>query len=106
MVNVVTNKSIFTVYIKANSTYEINKVSDGDYKLFFNLGNNWDTKAKAFTVNSSYEVFEDSFDFTTSEYEEGDYINTRYATFDVTLNPVVGGQAKTNGINAVDFGKY
>lgn len=106
LVNIATNKSIFTVYIKANSTYNISKISDGNYKLFFNLGNDWDAEVKAFAVNSSYEVFEENFDFTTSEYEEGDYIRTRYATFSVTLNPIIGGQAKTDEINAVEFGSY
>ena len=70
LVNTTVNKSIFTVYIKANSTYTISKVKDGNYKLFFNLGNDWDTSIKAFTVNSGYEVFEELFDFTTREYEE------------------------------------
>lgn len=106
LVNITTNKSIFTVYIKANNTYDINKISNGYYKLFFNLGNDWDADVKAFAVNSSYEVFEDNFDFTTSEYEEGDYMNTRYATFSVTLNPVIGGQAKTEKINVIEFGSY
>lgn len=106
LVNTTTDKSIFTVYIKANSTYKINKISNGNYRLFFNLGNDWDTEIKAFVVNSSYEVFEENFDFTTSEYEEGDYVRTQYATFSVTLNPVIGGQAKTKEINAIEFGSY
>ncbi|MDD3101928.1 MAG: hypothetical protein PHE59_02180 [Patescibacteria group bacterium] len=106
LVDITTNKSILTVYIKANSTYDINKILDGNYKLFFNLGNDWSTEVKAFAVNSSYEVFKENFDFTTSEYREGDYIRTRYITFSVTLNPVIGGQAKTEEINAVEFGGY
>jgi len=74
--------------------------------LFFNLGNDWDTAIKAFTVNSSYEVFEDLFNFTTREYEEDDYIRTRYSSFEVTLNPVIGGTAKTENINVVEFANY
>ena len=106
LVNTTLNKSVFTVYIKANATYTISKVRDGNYKLFFNLVNDWDTEVKAFTVNSSYEVFEDLFDFTTSEYEEGDYIRTKYSTFEVTLNPVIGGTAETENINVVEFANY
>jgi hypothetical protein len=106
LVNVSVNSSVLTVYIKANSTYEIKDVSDGNYKLFFNLGNDWDDKSKAFAVNSSYEVFEEDFDFTTSEYEDDNRIHTRYATFSVTLNPVIGGQAKTEDVNAAEFGAY
>jgi hypothetical protein len=106
LVNMTINKSIFTVYIKANSTYTIKNVKDGNYKLFFNLGNDWNSQIKAFNVNSGYEVFEDLFDFTTREYEEGDYIRTRYSKFEVTLNPVIGGNAETKNVNAVEFANY
>jgi hypothetical protein len=106
LVNTTINKSIFTVYIKANSTYVISKIKDGNYKLFFNLGNDWDADIKAFTVNSGYEVFEELFDFTTREYEEGDYIRVRYSTFEVTLNPVIDGNAETENVNLVEFANY
>ncbi|MFH1712786.1 MAG: hypothetical protein ABH896_01175 [Candidatus Jacksonbacteria bacterium] len=106
LVNTTINKSIFTVYIKANSTYTLSKVKNGNYKLFFNLGNDWDTEIKAFTVNSSYEVFEDLFDFTIKEYEEGDYIRTKYSSFEVTLNPVIGGTAETKNVNVAEFANY
>lgn len=106
LVNATIDKSVFTVYIKANSTYMIDKVKDGNYKLFFNLGNDWDTELKAFAVNSGYKVFKDLFDFTTREYKEGDYIHTKYSTFEVTLNPVVGGNAETENVNVVEFANY
>ena len=77
-----------------------------NYKLFFNLGNDWNSQIKAFNVNSGYEVFEDLFDFTTREYGEGDYIRTMYSKFKVTLNPVIGGNAKTENVNAVEFANY
>ncbi|OIP85054.1 hypothetical protein AUK04_01675 [Candidatus Roizmanbacteria bacterium CG2_30_33_16] len=106
LVNTALNKSVFTVYIKANSTYTISKIKDGNYKLFFNLGNDWDTEIKAFTVNSGYKVFEELFNFTTREYEEGNYINTKYSTFEVTLNPVIGGNAETENVNPAEFANY
>lgn len=106
LVNTTINKSVYTVYVKANSTYTISEVKDGNYKLFFNLGNDWDTEIKAFTVNSGFEVFEDPFDFTTREYEEGDYIRTKYSTFEVTLNPVIGGTAETENVNVTEFANY
>lgn len=106
LVNTTINKSVFTVYIKANSNYTIGKIKDGNYKLFFNLGNDWDTETKAFNVNSDYEVFEDLFDFSTRKYEEGGYINTKYSSFEVTLNPVVGGTAETKNVNVAEFANY
>ena len=106
LVDLASNKSIFTVYIRANNTYNINNISDGNYKLFFNLGNNWDNEIKAFANNSSYEAFEESFDFITSKVREGDYIHTKYSTFNITLNPVINWQARTEEVNAIDFGSY
>jgi|GEM_PF-1566242 len=98
LVNVRTNKSVITVYIKAKSIYNILKISDGNYKLFFNLGNDWNTEVKAFSINSSYEVFEETLDYFTSE--------SKYSTFSVTLNPVIDGNAETNDVNPVEFGSY
>lgn len=106
LVRVSAQKSIFTVYIKANSKYTIKNISDGDYKLLFNLGNDWDKEKKAFMINSSYEVFEDIFDFRTSSYEDDEYIHTQYSAFDITLNPVIDGQAKTDQVNPAEFANY
>lgn len=98
LVNIATNKSVLTVYIKAKSVYDIAKISDGNYKVLFNLGNDWNDQLKAFNQNSSYEVFEENLDFITT--------NTKYSTFSITLNPVVGGDARTNDVKAEDFGTY
>lgn len=98
LVNIKTNKSVITVYVKANNVYNISKITDGDYKLFFNLGNDWNDEIKAFSVNSSYEVFEEKFDYVTTESE--------YSTFSVTLNPVINGNAETNNVTPNEFGGY
>jgi hypothetical protein len=102
LVNTLTNKSVATVYIGVNNNYTIKNISDGGYKLVFNLGHNWDTISKKFTTNSSYSVFEDDFDFTTTSSGDSYY----YSVFRVTLNPVVGGTAKTNDINPEEFSSY
>jgi hypothetical protein len=106
LVSIKADKSIYTVYVKANSKYTIKNISDDDYKLLFNLGNDWDKDKKAFLLNSGYEAFEEDFNFITSSYESGNYINTEYSTFSVTLNPVVNGQAKTEQVNPVEFAGY
>ncbi|MCX6013286.1 MAG: hypothetical protein NTV30_07750 [Chloroflexi bacterium] len=106
LVNNITNKSIATVFIEANSNYTLKNISDGSYKLVFNLGHDWDTISKKFTINSSYAVFEDSFDFRTYATDGGNYTDTHYATYEITLNPVIGGTAKTNDINPDEFSNY
>jgi len=106
LVSVITDKSVFNVYIKAKSTYTITDINDGNYKLVFNLGNNWDELNKKFLVGNSYEMFEEFFNYYTTVSQEGDYERTRYKTFKVTLNPVLNGDAKTNPVNPDTFNNY
>lgn len=106
LVNTLTNKSVATVYIEANSVYMLGKISDGSYKLVFNLGHDWDTISKKFTRNSNYSVFEESFDFNTYTTNDGDYRDTHYSTYEVTLNTVIGGTAQTEDINPSEFANY
>ncbi|HEY4509250.1 MAG TPA: hypothetical protein VJC13_03180 [Candidatus Paceibacterota bacterium] len=102
LVSTVTDKSVATVYIGANNTYTLKNISNGSYRLVFNLGHDWDTISKKFTRNSSYSVFEENFDYTTRSSSDGYY----YRTFEVTLNPVIGGTAETNDINQEEFSAY
>lgn len=90
--------SVFTVYIKANSTYTMENITDGIYWLAFVQGSNWDTTTKTFTRNTQYSAFEDTFDFETSD--------TEYTIFEITLNPVIGGTAETNPVNPSQFDAY
>ena len=106
LVNISINKSIYTVYIRANSSYSINNISDGEYELFFNIGNDWDNKSRSFVENSSFEKFEEKFIYNTIDQEVGNYIHTQYSTYTTTLNPVVDGTAKTTNINDSTFARY
>lgn len=106
LISTVTNKSIFTVYVAANSSYTIKNISDESYKLIFSLGKNWDNTNKIFTSDTSFEVFDDKFYFATTKTIEGDYEHTRYTTFSVTLNPVIGGAAETSTVDPSEFNNY
>lgn len=98
--------SVFSVYIRANSKYTITGISDGYFDLLFALGNNWSTSEKRFLSNSGYEKFDDGFTYTTTTYQEGDYEHTRYSTYEVTLNPVIGGTAETSTVDPGQFNSY
>lgn len=90
--------SVLTVYIKANSTYTMLNISDGIYWLAFAQGLDWNSVTQKFKRNTQYSVFEDTFDFTTTY--------SYYRTFEVTLNPVIGGTAETNNIPEGQFNQY
>ena len=101
----INNKSIYTVYIKANSTYTIEGISDGIYKLYFNPGENWFALDKKFLKNFGYSTFDDTFNFTTTVTQEGEYEHTKTTGFKVTLNPVINGKATTSDIGQDEFNK-
>jgi len=90
--------SVLTVYIKTNSTYTMLDISDGIYWLAFAQGLDWDSTTQKFKRNTQYSVFENTFDFTTT-YDE-------YQTFEVTLNPVIGGTAETLAVDPQQFDAY
>lgn len=96
------NTAVHSVYIRANSTYTIKDVSDGYYELMFAQGSDWNTATEQFNKNQSYSTFEETFDFKTTEDSQYVY----YSTFEVTLNPVVGGSAETSSVNPAEFNKY
>lgn len=90
--------SVYTVYVKANSNYTIENISDGTYWLAFSGGINWDSSTKKFTQNISFSSFKDTFDFETTA--------TQYTTYSITLNPVAGGTAQTDTVNSDQFSAY
>lgn len=98
--------SIYSVYITAHSNYTIKNISDGYYNLVFALGNGWDATNKVFVDNNSYEKFDEGFNFTTYKTYTGDYVDTHYKTFSITLNPIIGGTAKTEQIDSALFDSY
>ncbi len=110
MVSTYNKNSIFSVYIKAKSAFSIQDISDGNYVLYFHLGNDWNTESKVFRVNPHYAKFDDSFSYTTSvtQSDEGRYISTHtaYSTYTITLNPVVAGNARTSSIDKSEFEKF
>lgn len=99
-------KSVFTVYVRAGNNYSIKKINDGTYRLAFKFGSNWDSNQNKFLVNPSAEAFNDTFDFSTYTTDDGDYTDTHYSTYEITLNPVAGGTATTNPIDPSVFDKY
>jgi len=92
------DKSIKTVYIKAKNNYTIQNISDGNYKLVFLLGSDWNKAKITFNENRSYSKFDDYFNFKTT--------SKSYSIWGVTLNPIVGGTAKTSPLDENEFENY
>jgi hypothetical protein len=81
---------LFAVYVLNHGTHTISGIPDGTYELYFTLGEDWDAEAGQFTRERSLSRFEDTFPYATTA--------TTYATWSVTLHPVAGGSASTEGV--------
>lgn len=90
--------SVLTVYIKANNIYTMKNISDGTYWLAFAQGMDWNTTTLKFNRNAQASVFDETFDFETTA--------TRFTSWEVTLNPVVGGTAQSSDVDQSQFDKY
>lgn len=93
-----TNLAVAEYYIDANNDYTISGVNDGNYNLLFSLGKNWSYADKKFVTCKSFSKFDELFTFITTY--------TQYTIFSVTLNPVIGGTARTTSIDESAFDKY
>jgi hypothetical protein len=99
LVDNATNKTRRLVYIQAFSDGTISGIDTGDYILKFSLGTGYIKNEGRFLSGQSYSKFDDVLDF--QEYIVGDEI--RWKEFEVTLHPVIGGNARTSSISAADF---
>lgn len=90
--------SVLTVYIKAGDTYTMKNISDGTYWLAFAQGTDWNATTLKFNRNAQVSAFDETFDFTTSD--------TQYSAWEVTLNPVTGGTAKSSNVDPAQFDQY
>lgn len=90
--------SVLTVYIKANDTYTMTGINDGTYWLAFAQGTDWNNTTLKFNRNAVTSAFDDTFVFETTD--------TKYAGWEVTLNPVAGGTAQSSDVDPAQFDQY
>ncbi|MFH1792143.1 MAG: hypothetical protein ABH819_00680 [Patescibacteria group bacterium] len=98
LVDINNQSTVITVFIQATSKFTITNISDGKYDLLFHTGKDWSKEKKKFLFNPSYSKFEDDFKYTTT--------SKKYTIYEVTLNPVMGGTAKTDSVTESEFENY
>lgn len=87
------------VYIKAGHEWRIKRIPPGSYALLFGLGIDWDLANGRFIRDRRYSTFAETFVFT--ETPKANAIS--YRLYEVTLNPVPGGRARTLSIDEKEF---
>ena len=99
LVESTTGKTCRRVYIQAGDTTKIERIGSGTYILKFSLGSGYDSSEGRFTGHASFSKFDEILDYTVQRNGNG----VEWFNHEVTLNPVVGGTARTSSISAEDF---
>jgi hypothetical protein len=85
---------VFTVYVRAKSSYTVTRVSAGTYTIYYASGTGWNPARKGFTSKCAFSKFDDTFLF--SGYPIID-------TWQITMTPVIGGNASTSDVDPSAF---
>ncbi|MEV4566756.1 hypothetical protein AB0K12_23560 [Nonomuraea sp. NPDC049419] len=90
---------VFSVYVRRKATFKVKGVRDGNYKIYFTHGTDWDGTSGAFTRDCSFERFEKTVKFKTT------YTATQILWHDwrLTLHTISGGNARTAPVDPEDF---
>lgn len=95
-----TQRTLRCVYIRGNSSVRLNGIPEGDYRVMFTLGTDWDRVQMEFRRDAVYEEFIESLNY--HEVEESDGI--KYSDYRLTLHKVTHGNAPSRSISRDRFG--
>jgi hypothetical protein len=93
-------------YISSGSPFTLTGVPDGNYRLLFGIGEDWDQATEFFTRNQAFSEFNKPMDFVTFQEQRGDSIYKNYTVMEVPPHPVPGGNIRTHSISEKEFQQY
>ncbi|MCA1671378.1 MAG: hypothetical protein LC799_03975 [Actinobacteria bacterium] len=85
--------AVAAVYVRAKEQLEISRLPRGTLRLAFAQGSHWDEGSSTFLCRQVAQAFEEDFDFSDGDWE-------------VTLNAIPGGTAKTDSLDPRAFNSY
>jgi hypothetical protein len=92
-------KPALAVYVRKGKKHTVNGVPDGTYTVFFTGGSAWDDTAGGFGRNCAFQRFEDPMPFRTIRTAT----QIRFSRWSITLQRVIGGNARTSDVDPNDF---
>lgn len=110
-----TGRLIAICSVQTGRSFSLTRIPEGTYTLVFATGWDWNNAKGKFNRADTFKAFLEPFRFTvqrryTGTETRGGNVYDTYAdysnTYRVTLNPVVGGTAKTRSISADEFYGY
>ncbi|MEU6967713.1 hypothetical protein AB0A71_08230 [Kitasatospora aureofaciens] len=91
---VLNGKAVHSVFVAKGQKASVEGVEDGTYDVYVSEGADWDSEAKAFTQSCAFTKFEDNFPYETGSTS---------TSWEITLQPVADGNAKTNDVDPNSF---
>jgi hypothetical protein len=85
----------YSCFIHRYSSYSLEEIPDGEYSIYFSLGNDWDLVDLRFTTNVVFYKFEDIFKFETKTTTTKIW----YSVWKIGLQPVAGGTANAEQLS-------
>lgn len=96
-------QTIRFVYVRSGDSYPILGIGDVTASVRFETGADWIPACKGFIKGQDIEEFDDLIRFRVRTDEDEDSITTYSTHASLTLNPVIGGNAKTHRIDRNRF---
>lgn len=89
--------------IRARSSLKLPNIGDGSYLLYFSMGKGWDARERRFVFEVSRYCFDDPVKITTTFRQTFRGTQKRTTAWEVTLNPVFGGNVTAHEVREADF---
>jgi hypothetical protein len=90
-----TQKRVRDVSVQAKNSFLLDHLDQGNYRVVFATGTDWDSSAEHFRINPNYFEFEKALSFRES--------SGSYERDAITLNPVPGGNVRARCISEAEF---
>lgn len=103
LVDLKTGKTIRTFFVQRGNTFTERQIASGLYGIYFATGVNWNSGLKKFTSDASYSQFGKNLEY--SEKRDSEASKVEYATYKITLHPVVGGNVTSLSLDKDTFDK-
>jgi curved DNA-binding protein CbpA len=103
LVDLNSEKTLRTFYIKTDSTFTERQIPPGLYAVYFTTGIDWNVASMTFNLNASYSHFGKNLEYTERVDENAEKVEK--ITYKITLQPVEGGNAEIESSDKDSFEK-
>ena len=93
-------------YVSSGDVYTLLGIPNGNYRLLFGIGEDWDNTKGSFLRLRGISEFSERLLFETRKKYEGGDVYQEYTVLQMTLHSVPDGNARTHTVSSAEFEKY